>query len=184
MFKKAVSALLVVSVMSWTLGCSHTHFVTQEPVIGEYLEINKAAKGRKGEIILVSGDTFVGESIHVSFTLTSWTVPGTGTEKAVPTSDIREIVFLSHRNVGLGLGLGVLIGGTVGVAVGAYANGSSAEPRGFGLDDFRFTDEQLVIIGGVLGAVAGGIVGLVAGAKTVSKDRFVLPELAEGSSQR
>ncbi len=49
MFKKPVSVLLVVSVLSWTVGCSHTHFVTQEPVIGQYDEINKAAKAEDAE---------------------------------------------------------------------------------------------------------------------------------------
>ncbi len=175
MFKKTISALLIVSLLSWTVGCSHTHFVTQEPVIGQYDEINKEAKGRKGQMVLLSGDSFYGENIHVSSTLTFWTVPGIGTEKAFATSDINEIVF-RHRNVGLGLGLGLLIGGTVGAAVGALAHGTKIKQRRIGGDIGLggFTDEQLVIIGGVLGAVAGGVVGLLIGAKTVSKDRFVL----------
>jgi len=165
MFRKTISALLIVSLLSWTLGCTHTHFVTQEPVIERFDEINKATWGRKAQIVLVSGDIFDGEDIHVSSVLTYWYIPGTDIEKNVQTTDIKEIVFMVGNP-----GTGGFVGALVGASIGALAALAEPESKGWGPD---FPDELMAFIGGLVGGIPGGVVGAAIGLQVKSEERYV-----------
>jgi hypothetical protein len=144
---------------------------------------------------LVNGDDVVVEN-HVGQTQPARVVHGPNNElqlsSPIGVLPEQQIARITETSSGLGaaegLGLGALIGGTIG-AVGMYASGD-ADCEG-NTDDglcFEFSAGEKAVIGGIAFGAIGGLIGLVVGASKGSTtiyedgDTRITPIAPQGST--
>lgn len=157
-----------------------------------FAEINKLALKKKAIVTLADNQTLNVYRLQVTADSTSWWLKGQW--ETSPTSEIREIRFVSRGKGALqAVGLGLLVGASVGAAIG-YSEGDdppcppppSCELAGFpgalacglgllvhGLSScHQMSAEDKAADSGLMGGLVGGLIGVLVGSRRKSKDIY------------
>jgi len=99
-------------------GCSQTRMVnTTSPASLAESRINRVTNNRLADVDLVDGRSMYAVDVEVGIETTSWVHPTAGDVIEMPTSQIERItVVRAGQGALLGLGAGVILGGTFGFA--------------------------------------------------------------------
>ncbi len=151
-------------------GCSSTHQLTDGPGREEIAEAAGDLKGKEAEILLEDWERVEGQVIDLRADSLVFRGRQADRLRVVPLGSVREITIRSGlAGFARGAGIGFLVGGSLGVAVG-FASGDDKE--GF----IRFSAGEKAAGAGLLLGLLGGVIGGATGAAQGAEETYVFRE--------
>lgn len=152
------------------LGCAHTHRINQKSRAEYYDQINQAADGKEGRIILVSGETFRAGKFRVASDSTSWINIGTWKKQTVPTSLVNTIEVKNPTQ-----------GAVEGCLITSLASGLIFPVVYFSIYGF---EDQVGNLTPFSGFGVGAFIGSLAGMIITHQDKFIINNSAAPSAPK
>lgn len=152
-------ALQLFGLVIFFWGCSSSSSVRSTSVEGalSYGEMNNQLRERSANIEMIDGRDIFADNVTLSGDSVSWLDASTSETSKVSTRQIRRIVIKNHFIGALeGMGIGLLVGGSVGFILG------SSGPEGGAWGRSGQIAMGLIVVGGT-GVIVGLIPGLIIG---------------------